>query len=116
MDSSGLNKKQPKMDSTNTRPNIAKNFKESMGQLAQAGFAPRAIASERMNICLDCKFFHKIRRSCLKCGCFMDAKTKIARAYCPMHYWEAFTQEDMKKTMRRPGTSLSKKSRAKLED
>ena len=104
------------MDPTNTHPNIAKNFKESMGQLARAGFAPRAIASERMNICLDWKFLHKIRRSSLKSGCFMDAKTKVARAYCPMHYWEAFTEADMKKTMRRPGTSLSKKSRPKLED
>ena len=114
MDSSGSQKNQP--DTQNTRPNIAKNFKESMGQLARAGFAPRGIAAERMNICMGCKFFHKVRRNCLKCGCFMDAKTKIARAYCPMHYWEAFTEEDMKRMKRRPGTSLSKKSRGKLED
>jgi len=116
MDSSGSKKNQPEMTPQNTHPKLAQNFKESMMQLAKGGFAPNAIASERMSICLNCKFFHKTRRRCLKCGCFMDAKTKIAKAYCPMHYWEAFTEEDLKKANKRPGTSLSKKSRAKLED
>jgi hypothetical protein len=50
------------------------------------------IQKARLAICETCPFFISLTRQCKKCGCFMDAKTKLAEAYCPEDKWGS---EDM---------------------
>lgn len=44
------------------------------------------LAMERINICNSCDYLTTLRR-CKNCGCFMDAKTKLAGAECPIKRW-----------------------------
>ena len=51
---------------------------------------PRASEQEinrRISICQSCHLFTKLRR-CEDCGCFMDAKSKLQPATCPLGKWE----------------------------
>ena len=51
------------------------------------------IATERMNICQDCKHL-TITKQCTKCGCFMELKTKLKHAYCPIYKWMDIQDEN----------------------
>lgn len=42
---------------------------------------------ERMDICLSCPELIKLTHQCKKCGCFMQLKTKLAEARCPIGKW-----------------------------
>jgi len=50
--------------------------------------ATEDIQKSRMSICLGCPMFIKVTRQCKACGCFMDAKTKILDATCPLDKWD----------------------------
>jgi hypothetical protein len=41
---------------------------------------------ERISICNDCDWFFEKR--CLKCGCFISVKSKLASAKCPLDKWD----------------------------
>lgn len=43
--------------------------------------------SERMSICLSCPELIKLTKQCKKCGCFMELKTKLDAATCPIGKW-----------------------------
>lgn len=43
---------------------------------------------KRFSICKSCDKFNKGTKTCQVCGCFMPAKTKFARASCPINKWE----------------------------
>lgn len=43
---------------------------------------------DRMNICNNCEFFKRDEKRCTKCGCFMEAKSRFKKTYCPIHKWE----------------------------
>lgn len=43
---------------------------------------------ERYDICQNCEFFIPLTKQCKKCGCFMNVKTKLHAAKCPMAKWE----------------------------
>lgn len=49
----------------------------------------------RMEICKECPFFVSLTQQCLKCGCFMQAKTLLPHAECPLHKWEAVNMSDI---------------------
>jgi hypothetical protein len=42
---------------------------------------------ERLKICLSCPELIKLTHQCKKCGCFMELKTKLAEAKCPIGKW-----------------------------
>lgn len=42
----------------------------------------------RYEICRGCEYFINLTKQCKKCGCFMEAKTKLESARCPMGRWE----------------------------
>jgi hypothetical protein len=42
---------------------------------------------ERIEICLGCSELIKLTHQCKKCGCFMELKTKLADARCPIGKW-----------------------------
>jgi hypothetical protein len=45
------------------------------------------VANNRMAICRECPEFIKATSQCKQCGCFMNAKTKIEAAACPLKKW-----------------------------
>jgi hypothetical protein len=44
-------------------------------------------AEKRLNICKNCEFFFTPTSQCKKCGCFMNIKTKMSHASCPINKW-----------------------------
>jgi hypothetical protein len=46
------------------------------------------VYTTRMNICNGCEFFIYESKRCTQCGCFMEAKTRLKKAHCPIHKWE----------------------------
>lgn len=44
-------------------------------------------ANVRLAICEECPELIKITKQCKQCGCFMNAKTKIKNATCPLNKW-----------------------------
>ena len=46
----------------------------------------REVRAKRLEICGECSHFTKIRQ-CDLCRCFMDAKTALENAYCPIRKW-----------------------------
>lgn len=52
-------------------------------------FTRRAkISKDRLDICAKCEYFEPKRSKCTKCGCFMDYKTMIMAAECPIGKWQ----------------------------
>lgn len=45
------------------------------------------VSQERLNICLSCEHLIKGVNQCKKCGCFMNAKTTLPHAECPVGKW-----------------------------
>lgn len=54
-------------------------------------YAPEDEASKRLEICKACPELIKTTGQCKKCGCIMNLKTKLAKAECPLHKWEAIS-------------------------
>ena len=42
---------------------------------------------EKLNICLSCEHLFQPTKTCKKCGCFMDLKTKLKNTVCPIGKW-----------------------------
>jgi len=57
------------------------------------GRVTEIIADQRMLICKDCPFLIKATNQCKKCGCFMNLKTKLPNASCPIGKWQVFNPE-----------------------
>jgi len=49
--------------------------------------ASSELADERMSICLSCPELIQLTKQCKKCACFMNLKTKIKDAKCPISKW-----------------------------
>ena len=45
------------------------------------------LAEQRFSICQDCPEFFKPSSQCKKCGCFMNSKTRLEMAKCPIGKW-----------------------------
>jgi hypothetical protein len=45
------------------------------------------IIEDRLAICAECPFLIKATSQCKKCGCFMNLKTKLTTAQCPIGKW-----------------------------
>jgi hypothetical protein len=51
---------------------------------------PRAtdeVAASRLSICRECPELIGLTNQCKKCGCVMNLKVKLAKAWCPLHKW-----------------------------
>jgi hypothetical protein len=42
---------------------------------------------QRMDICKTCPELIQLTKQCKKCGCFMELKTKLEYAKCPIGKW-----------------------------
>lgn len=45
------------------------------------------LAIERLKVCTGCMHFKKLARQCELCGCWLDLKTKLLQATCPIDKW-----------------------------
>lgn len=45
------------------------------------------LADARLAICKECPFLIQSTVVCKKCGCFMNMKTKLEKAVCPVGKW-----------------------------
>ena len=43
--------------------------------------------AQRMDICKACPELIQLTKQCKKCGCFMELKTKLEYAKCPIGKW-----------------------------
>ena len=63
-------------------------FVKTMWLWARGGFKMnRSLGDKRFSMCQACPHFEDPR--CTLCGCFMQAKTKIPQASCPVGKWTA---------------------------
>lgn len=46
------------------------------------------IKDYRMSICNSCPELINITKQCKKCGCFMELKTMLPNAECPIGKWQ----------------------------
>lgn len=47
------------------------------------------IRGERLDICMGCDRLFKPTKTCKECGCFMQLKTWLKNAHCPLGKWDA---------------------------
>lgn len=45
------------------------------------------LINKRFEICKQCIELIQLTKQCKKCGCFMEAKTKLKNATCPIGKW-----------------------------
>lgn len=55
--------------------------------LLSESYTTDEIATERMEICNSCPRLIKLTKQCKECGCFMNLKTKLTHAKCPLAKW-----------------------------
>lgn len=49
--------------------------------------SPQDLKAERLAICHQCPKFSLKLQKCTLCGCFMQLKTELAKAKCPIGHW-----------------------------
>lgn len=91
---------EPKCDDTDSPPELpsfadmVKNLAGTVKDVAQGAIHGEGVLvtehvyNARMNLCNGCEFFIKDVKRCTQCGCFMEAKTRLKKAFCPIHKWE----------------------------
>jgi hypothetical protein len=50
-------------------------------------YASEQIANTRYEICNGCPQLIALTKQCKECGCFMNLKTKLEKAICPLGKW-----------------------------
>tara|TARA_B100000902_G_C27190581_1_gene853705 strand:+ start:803 stop:1012 length:210 start_codon:yes stop_codon:yes gene_type:complete len=50
-------------------------------------FSNEKLKQERMAICASCPSYIAFTKQCKKCGCFMELKTRMKDAKCPIDKW-----------------------------
>lgn len=58
-------------------------FNKNLGRVEES------IHKERFALCLECPHLIQLTKQCTKCGCFMEMKTKLPNAFCPIGKWDA---------------------------
>jgi hypothetical protein len=71
-----------KYDPTDNKPLL-----NLFSDMFRKNFSVEEVSKERLEICKSCENLKSMNR-CKICGCFMDAKTKLARFSCPIGKWK----------------------------
>jgi hypothetical protein len=50
-------------------------------------WASEELSIKRFDICKACPELVQVSKQCKQCGCFMNAKTKLQKATCPLGKW-----------------------------
>jgi len=64
-------------DKVNSRLNVVK----------EKLIASDDVVKDRLDICMSCEYLITYTNQCKKCGCFINLKTKIKNAKCPIDKW-----------------------------
>jgi hypothetical protein len=68
--------------------NLKNKILDSKDRIVSAvELVPSEVADMRFDICKSCPHLSEITSQCKKCGCFMQAKTKLKTASCPINKW-----------------------------
>jgi hypothetical protein len=65
------------------------SLKDKMNQVSEKAstlLADEEVQQTRISICNSCEFL-TMTRNCKKCGCFVDAKSRLAGQHCPIRKW-----------------------------
>ncbi len=46
-----------------------------------------SVAEKRMGVCNECPELIPMTKQCKQCGCFMNMKTRLEKATCPLGKW-----------------------------
>jgi hypothetical protein len=65
----------------------AKNGVTPIDLLNKDNYIDKSASDQRMSICLRCEHLIKLTNQCKECGCFMNLKTKLQNAKCPIGKW-----------------------------
>jgi hypothetical protein len=57
-------------------------FNKNLGRVTEI------VSKERMELCKACPHYVALTQQCTKCGCFMELKTKLPNAVCPIGKWD----------------------------
>jgi hypothetical protein len=57
-------------------------YNKNLGRVAEV------VSKERMEICKTCPNYVALTHQCTKCGCFMNLKTQLPNAVCPIGKWD----------------------------
>lgn len=55
--------------------------------LDKQNYTTEEMSKMRMEICEACPKLIKLTKQCKECGCFMNLKTKLTAATCPLSKW-----------------------------
>lgn len=50
-------------------------------------YVSKEVSESRLALCRACPELIQLTTTCKKCGCFMTAKSKLAKAACPLEKW-----------------------------
>jgi hypothetical protein len=66
---------------------MAGNLGKSLAEWSASGFktCDGDQLNKRLELCGSCEY--SINKRCLKCGCFIGAKTRLATSKCPIGKW-----------------------------
>jgi len=66
-----------------------KNKIDSLNDAVLQGveLAEEDVRNKRLEICQSCEHLFKPTGNCMKCGCFVKAKTQLKAAECPIKKW-----------------------------
>jgi hypothetical protein len=71
----------------------AKNLANTVGNVAKgvaqghSVFVPDEIKKSRMDLCRTCSYFSRSDVRCKHCGCYLESKTGLRAAKCPIDKW-----------------------------
>lgn len=54
-----------------------------------AEYVDSSVRETRLSLCKSCPELIQLTSTCKKCGCFMTAKVKLAKASCPLEKWSS---------------------------
>lgn len=71
---------------------FADKLKSKVSELRQKAIEAVELVEEpvrnnRLSICNTCEHLFSPTRNCKKCGCFVDTKTYLVKAKCPINKW-----------------------------
>ena len=61
----------------------------------EIGRVEDSVQKHRYSICQSCERFFSMTNQCLECGCFMNLKTQLPNAECPLHKWGIEPKNDV---------------------
>ena len=52
------------------------------------------VSEERLTFCRQCDRFNATTSRCNECGCYMEYRTLLPFAYCPLGLWDIYVSDD----------------------